>query len=222
MAIAFDAATNAQGNSASSLTYAHTVSGSDRVLYVLFWAFDSVSVSAPSGVTYAGVSMTKIAEQVYGVASRQNMSVWRLIAPATGTNNVVVTCAATQAELNGTALSYTGVHQTTPEGTAVTAASSTGTATVSVTSVASGEVVVGGVGVFNRTLTVGSGQTQRSYVSNGGGNDTSMTSDESGTGTVTHEYTLSSGQGWGIAAWAVKPSGGGGGGFTSKGLWFTR
>lgn len=63
------------------VTFAHTVSGDKRVLVVF------TNTRAPTGITYAGVAMTR--SSIFGTT----MTAWYLVAPATGTNNVVVTYA---------------------------------------------------------------------------------------------------------------------------------
>lgn len=214
MAIAFGGITSARGSGASSQTTAFTTGGSDRVLYVAFNGYSTSINAHPTGVTYAGVALTKLLDRTFG-GGFQYFSVWRLIAPATGSNNVIATLGGTVSDFDTIAMYYTGVDQTTSEGTPVhDSPASTTTPSVNVT-VASGELLVGVVEIYNRTITVGAGQTQREYYAGGGGYDSHMTSDETGTGTVTHSYTLSSAGLAAIAAWAVKPSGGGGGGTAS-------
>lgn len=104
MAIVFDAATS----NAGSLTFAHAVgSGNNRILIVAVGLHNSGSISS---VTYNGVSMT--------LAKSQN-GTWRLsqiyylVNPASGSNNVVITGLCSYG-IAAVAVSFTGVHQTTP------------------------------------------------------------------------------------------------------------
>ena len=87
MAIAYDTVSkgNIDGNS-GSLTISHTCSGSDRLLVVATAIYDSTP-STVSGITYNGVALTKINHRTQ-TNSRAEM--WYLLAPDTGTNNVVV------------------------------------------------------------------------------------------------------------------------------------
>lgn len=92
-------------NTVSSKTFSHTCStASNRVLYVLA----GCSTSTISGVTYNGVAMTR-AVQVNLQSSWSEL--WYLVAPATGTNNVVITCAGSNS-ITGGAVSYINAAQT--------------------------------------------------------------------------------------------------------------
>lgn len=98
---------------ATSLTISHTVSGDNRLLVV------SVAVGGASsgssfitGVTYNGVAMTQIA-YTYDVDVDGQLSLWYLVAPATGTHDVVITASSSR-YIGGEVASYTGVMQTSP------------------------------------------------------------------------------------------------------------
>lgn len=105
MAITLDAVTATTAtNGVSSKTQAHTCSGSDRIL----WVAAGCSTSTISTVTYNGVSMTR-ATQVNLQSSWSEL--WYLVAPPTGTNNVVVTCAGSNSITIGSA-SFNGASQT--------------------------------------------------------------------------------------------------------------
>ncbi len=93
-------------------TFSHTVSGADRLLLVSVIAADTAGIS---GVAYNAVPMTRVAEiDSYG----RQIELWKLVAPASGAHNVVVTMASGQ-ESVATAASFTGVDQSVPLGTAV-------------------------------------------------------------------------------------------------------
>jgi hypothetical protein len=106
MAIAFDSSTQGYG-SGNTLTVAHTCSGSNRILFVL--AASSYSAVVVNSVTYGGQSMTKIASHSNGGAAE--ISLWYIVAPAIGSNNIVVT-ASQSSGLAVTTASYTGASQT--------------------------------------------------------------------------------------------------------------
>ena len=114
-AIAFDAmATSTVAGSITSTTFAHTVgTGANRALFVGVGYADSTQ--GITGVTYAGVALTQGA---YSNAFTYGRSyIYYMVAPASGTNNVVVTYAGTlSADDRGGvgAVSYTGVAQTSP------------------------------------------------------------------------------------------------------------
>lgn len=107
MAIAYDAITNASygGSGGTSKTYAHTTSGTNRLLFTNVHTDSNVV----TGVTYGGVSMTKI----YGQATDFYNTVWALVAPATGANNVVISCSSSVNIIPMT-ISYNGCAQSLP------------------------------------------------------------------------------------------------------------
>ncbi len=105
MAIAFDAKTDATvGSSVTSLTFAHTCTGSNRALLVAW----SGNIADVSGVTYAGVAMTQI-QTGTNVADGDQL-LYGLLNPASGSNNVVISFNTTTTVV-AEAASYTGVKQ---------------------------------------------------------------------------------------------------------------
>jgi hypothetical protein len=120
----FDAATVDEDTNATTITQAHTCSTKpNRLLLVVAHSNDTAS-HTHNGVTYDGVAMTQVGSTITG-ANRQ-ISLWKLVAPATGANNVVVTFSIAIDETAVHIISYYGVDQTTPVG-AVVATSLTGT-----------------------------------------------------------------------------------------------
>lgn len=109
MAIAFDAATvGGYSNPVDGKTFAHTCTGSDRILFV--GTFGEPGNDSITGVTYAGVSMTKIAAKNTGGPDNRYSTLWVLFGPASGANNVVI--AASGGDGAADAVSYTGVLST--------------------------------------------------------------------------------------------------------------
>lgn len=106
MAIAFDNAVyGGLVNPSSSQTYAYTVgTGSNRILFVGVVA--NVSIT---GVTYGGMAMTFISSSQNG--SDLTAYLYYLIAPASGSNNVIVSAGSSGVILSG-AVSYSGASQT--------------------------------------------------------------------------------------------------------------
>lgn len=197
MAAAHDATSSAEGVGVSSLTWSHTCTGADRCLVVGVSLYDSAVVV--SSVTYAGVAMTSV-----GSASRLNakMHLWRLIAPATGANNIIVTLDAAN-DVVGGAESATGVDQTTPLGTFASATGSSTAPTVDV-SAAADDLVVDTLGADSgATATVGAGQTQR-WNRSGAPIPIGAGSTEPGAATVTMSWTLSAAGAWAIGCAALK------------------
>jgi hypothetical protein len=106
MAIAFDAVTDGYANS-TSVSFAHTCTGSDRFLVVGIKLYGDNDIT---GVTYNGVAMSHIATAL--MLSEGNRAVlYGLTAPATGANNVVISRTSSN-HIVATAASYTGVNQT--------------------------------------------------------------------------------------------------------------
>jgi len=118
------------------------------------------SGSTLNGSTYNAVALTAIPS---GSAANGQYHIdgLHLIAPATGTNNLVATFSWNVFDVGMGSVSFTGADQTTPLGTAVTATGTSTTPSVTVSS-AAGEIVIDGlVIVHGGTLTVGGSQTQQ-------------------------------------------------------------
>lgn len=129
MAIAYDNGTYAQATTGTSLSFAFTVSGSDRILFVM-GSDKSSAASVVTGITYNGVALTKITGlNGSGSANDRAISIWYLIAPATGSNNVVIS-ASESVGLRFSAVSYNGVKQSSPIDVSDTS-TATGSATIS-------------------------------------------------------------------------------------------
>lgn len=139
MAIAFDSSTyGASAASAGTLTFSHTTSGSDRILFVYVTIQNANSVS----VTYAGNAMTSIHVNTGSFSHYQ--SLWYIIAPTTGANNVVVT--ATSATIRAYASSYTGASQTgQPDASVVPSEATTTSYARALTTVADNSWIVWGM-----------------------------------------------------------------------------
>lgn len=124
MPIAFDAASNGQAT-ATSVTVAHTTSGQNRVLAV---CVSTETNDTCTGVTYNAVAMTKVGSSVQNSGNSAWVSLWLLVAPTTGANNIVASNSASSV-IAVAAASYTGAAQSQPN-----ANSSATTQAVSVTS----------------------------------------------------------------------------------------
>lgn len=157
MAIAFDAATNPALANSTSLTYSHTCTGSDRILYVSVMMRNMTI----TGVTYNGVSMTEIGSRVL-IGNNDYLAHYYLIAPATGANNVVVSGSASNIIISG-ATSYTGCAQSSqPDANNNRAVTTTSTLTTSLTTVADNSwAVLSARGNSTGNTTAGTGTTQR-------------------------------------------------------------
>lgn len=112
MAIAFDAAAGAKDNSGSvtSLSWTHTTSGSNRLLFVGV-SITTNNATTITGVTYNGVSLTQFDTVT---ASPVTCAGFYLINPATGANTVQITLSGvliSNQQIGGVSQSYTGCQQ---------------------------------------------------------------------------------------------------------------
>jgi immune inhibitor A len=202
--IAFGAASSAHTDpDASTLSWNHTTSGSNRVMVVGVTTRNNVSVAS---ITYGGESLTRIRRDAKD--PDVGTELWVLIAPPEGTYTVELT-ADTSTTIEAGATTWTGVGQTL-ETALGTDAGSTGlglTASVDVSS-SGGEIVVDVVGTQHKdaTVTVGDGQTQRwNEVGTAG---VGAASSEPGASTVTMSWGLAKEESWAISAVALLPAGG--------------
>ena len=208
MSVAFDAV----GPSSSGFTFSnttsdpspithswsHSCSGSNRLLLV------GVVIGVPAGgagdgavtaltVTYNGVSMTSQGRVHSNASTTGFVELFSLINPATGSNTVLVTMTFTTGEsfsFECGSISFTGVDQSTPLGTPVTATGSSSSASVNVSS-ATGNMVADLVGCGSSISS--SGQTNRwlanFLTTSSAGNGAQSTA--AGAGTVTMSYSVS-------------------------------
>src|SRR3990167_6346619 len=104
--------TAASGINASKTFAFNNVAGDLVVVDVI-----TVTISASdyvTGVTYNGVAMTRVFDSGdSGAASHERSFSYQLVAPATGSNNVVISTNMASAfdAVNGNATSYSGAHQ---------------------------------------------------------------------------------------------------------------
>ena len=208
MALAHDADSYSSGAEISTLTWQHTCTGADLILVV---GVDTFTYLAPiSGITYNGVALTKIDAQQDAVGYCRS-ELWYLVAPATGTHDIVVTLGGSwgyTAYMIGTATSFTGADQSAPLGTAVKATGTTTPVTVAAAS-AAGEYVVDSACAYKATaitLTVGAGQTEIANVTPAAGY-VGAASYEGGAASVTMSWALSAtALGWATVAVPIKPA----------------
>jgi len=204
--LAFDAVSSSSTDSGAPIEWPHTCTGANRALIVGVLFESGATISS---VTYNGVALTSIGGATFaGMGTR--IEQWKLSAPASGTNYVIVTPSGTSTLLRVGAVSFAGAHQTTGSLTG-TQANNTGvstTPTVDVSS-ATGEIVADAMSIaegLTNAATVGAGQTLRfqdpDTTDVPGGNFQGST--EAGAATVTMSWTSVSVQ-WGTVGVPVKP-----------------
>lgn len=159
MAIALDVATAGGSTTATTLSWSHTTSGSNRALWVV--AYDRIAATTSiTGVTYNGVAMTSVLAGGIQVPGDRVVTLWYLANPALGANTVTISLAS--GFIAGNSVSYTGVKQTgQPEVTTSSTASATTSITGNVTTISDNSWVIMGVKANGATAGSGTGGTQR-------------------------------------------------------------
>lgn len=145
--IAYDNAAGLGDGATNTITISSFAVGAgvNRLLVVVAGARDDTTQADRdvSGVTYGGVALTKLKDQDDAI---RNVEIWYLIAPATGSANVVVTLGGNPLRNAAVAISFSGVDQTTPF-----EASNSGTITnnaspsTSITAITTGAWLVDGI-----------------------------------------------------------------------------
>ena len=164
MAIAFDLTTpyDSAGNESTS-TFSHTVTGSNPFLFIFIRR--NQSVADVTGVTYAGTSMTLVpgSAMTVGVAGNDGYVSYYLFNPATGANNVVISCSSALFGTNARAASYTGVLSTSLDSKVTTNPNNSGatTLTLTTTTVADNCWLVAGIRNQVGNFTAGANTTLR-------------------------------------------------------------
>lgn len=126
-----------------TITKAHTCTGTNLVLLVnlAIWINGGGPPAAISGIKYNGVSMT-IVPSSRATNSNQSSEQWYLIAPATGTNNIVITCGGTYDSVKIANYSFTGADQTNPIDTNNTTTGTGTSISISLTLAATNEYMI--------------------------------------------------------------------------------
>jgi len=188
----------------TSLTFSHTCTGDNLVLLVGMIEKNGVA-EVCTGVTYNGVALTKIgAIRQDGIGPGRWVSLWYLINPATGANNIVISFSES-ITARGHGCSYTGAKQSGQPDASGTQATSSDVATYnhSLASVADNcwhlFIVHNKAGV----QAAGTGTTLRGVA------DTSNIMDSNSAktpaGSVTLQATYSSATGWGSVIATLAP-----------------
>jgi hypothetical protein len=220
MAIALDAVASTKSIvnqlAGGTTTYAHTVTSNTNGLIALAvgaWNNGGTGTGL-SGATYAGTAMTKItASSSLTAGGTFYTEIWYLIAPSTGTNNIVATVSGKTDTLGLSSLSLTGVSQTTPVDTAGTFTGTTGIYTKSITTTAALDWMLditshlsantansntGGTSIFNNATGGVGNASQYGIATSAGANSMTWTYPDVGdTGTYSIAAFLASGGGGG-------------------------
>lgn len=157
----FNAASSDSGVG-TSLTLSHTVQSTygNRALIVI--AFTNTNLAAadfPTGITYAGTAMTRLGSASID-AGDETASLWYLVNPTTGANNVVASTSGSMG-IWVIAMDYYFVNQTTPVSDGQTNSGTATSTSMTAVTTTSGDLVVGGVmHMTQEATTVGAGQVE--------------------------------------------------------------
>jgi hypothetical protein len=108
MAIAYDTSTDGSSTSGTSLSFTHTTSGSDRILFV--GVVGDYTTDGVIGATYNSIAMTLVSKNNGAGNFARWTYLYVLPNPNLGTNSVFVTTSSSQFIAAG-AISYTGAKQ---------------------------------------------------------------------------------------------------------------
>ena len=205
---AFDAATPG-GGTGNPIDVTHTISGTNRYVFVQVvngqstWPTINSIVWDPTGVNEA---LTVIATATRAPDVRT--ALWGRVNPTAKTGTMRISLSAGDA--NGTYVavsSFTGVHQTTPLGTAATATGAVGTTPTVTVTAATGDLIVDAMGTKDTSgnKTAGPGQTERWDSFNGNADGAGST--EAGAASVVMNWTGGVTEEWASVGVALKPGG---------------
>lgn len=201
MAIAYDSS-SAGGPANDTLTYSHTCTGSDLILFVFVDQYSSGN-DYTSGVTYNGVSMTRVASRNITNLG-EFLSMYVLVNPATGANDIVIS-SSQAASFRSTAASYTGAKQTGQPDANTTAQSSSAATTFanSITTVADNCWVVEGSRNNQDSASNGTNYVNRANSAGVGIGDTNAV--KTPAGSISMTVTTSTAADWGVIQVSFDP-----------------
>jgi len=208
MAVAFDLATTSLNINAANKTFSHTVTGANPAIVV--FVVLSGQTTTVSTITYAAASLAQIGTDLdFGVAgSIARLIVLGLANCATGANNVVVTLSASNAAWDTVAVSFNGV-ATSSAFSGFTSVTTVGASAASlsrtVTTGATGDMVVDGTGSTANNATTSTPGTQRWLDNSGATNTRGATTPGGASVTATENWDLSN-QNYGMVAFNVVQS----------------
>ena len=210
--VAFDAVTSARETvSDGVLSLSHTSTGSDRGVFVGNGNSGATGGVLSTSVTYGGESMVEMWDALFG--SFGGHAGYRFHNQATASQTVTSTVPGTPDEHALGVISMTGVDQTTPVGTPVSATGTTSPATVTVGSVSADDMVVDSMyTLFGGAPSIGADQTQRyaeDLIGSAGDEIYLKGSTQPGSAGGVMSWSNDGTADWGIGAVAFKPAAGG-------------
>jgi len=200
-AIAFDAAASSSNSGASSLTYSHTVTGTNTGIVV---AVMSQSGDDITSVTYNSAVATQVSK-IHAYDSGLWIYLYYLVNPSTGTHDVTITRSGSTGVLYGLSSSYTGTKQSGQPDASVSATGTANSATPALTTVADNTWIVSYVRYDNGGAT-GNGVTVRASLESSsnvlGDTNAGMTSP----GSYSKGYNSTASNAYGILNLSIAPA----------------
>lgn len=159
-AIAFDAVSHVGHNTGTSQTWAHTITGSNTILFTYCWVNGASDVF--TSLKYNAVSMSSISSVASYNGASNHGYLYYLVAPTTGANNIVLTLSSS-VDSACAATSYTGAAQSgVPDATFTDAGDgSSNNFAMTVTTVADNAWLVGGNNDLDAFCSAGANTTVR-------------------------------------------------------------
>lgn len=198
------------GASTTSYTVAHTNTATTNTCMTVGVSVGDTAGRVVSGVTYNGVALTQIGTTQgvdTGGGGNGSLSAWRLLAPATGANNVVITFNAALTTSAGVSVcciqTWDNVNQTTPTSNVTQAGGNGTTATRTVTSATNSRVIALTNGGSDYSASAATNRNQNNLSTLTGGGCASM-SDRAGSASEVMSFTLGS-DSWAEIGYSLDP-----------------
>ena len=167
--IALDTRASVSNSGTQGTTMTRTITigtGSNRALFVCLNTDPNIAVSH---IKLDGVAFTEISGTVRTGVGRN--SIWYLMSPASGAGTITITWGASAGYVGMSAISFTGVDQTTPVNTSNIVSSYntvTGASTVSITPANTGSAILGYmIQMRGMTANSGTGNFASSFIPDG-------------------------------------------------------
>ncbi len=165
MEIALDSVNAGGTGTGTSLTYSHTCTGSNLILFVAISVL-TVGVDDLTTVTYNSVAMTQVGKKNTNAGGDNRwVYLYYLVNPSTGANNIVIS-STSSTQTTSNAVSYTGAKQTgVPDASATNSTTGSTSLTGTVTSIADNCWTVGAIRGSGGALSASGGTTIRGTIS---------------------------------------------------------
>lgn len=201
MAVAYESHNSGGGSLVTSISFNLTITSAD--LLWLGTAYYKNGTTFVSGVTFNGDNLTAVPNSTVNNGSLWLHQFYR-VAPDVGTFTVQVQYGGAAAfDIGVVAVAFTGVDQTTPLGTAVTATNTSTSPSATVTANAD-DFIVDILGIAHSDiLTVGANQTQRVNTTAAGFYKYACSTQDGADGGVM-SWTNGTSQAWAISAVPIK------------------